>query len=179
MKLPHFIRISIIACLLIGLIFLCGCTGTAPASPGVAKPPTSATVIDSPQTTPTPPTAPSAPLSPSPASKITILSPQDSTTVNYRTTIKGTSTGIYKTGQNFYIVILPQDPGDTYWVQPEVTMQENGDWSLLAYFGEDASSKFTGKKFTVYAVVSPAKLTIGDTKNPPGGVKQTIELTRA
>jgi hypothetical protein len=86
--------------------------------------------------------------------------------------------GVYGTPLKIYVVVLPHESEDEYWVQKEVTLLDTGSWSTLAYFGSDATSKDSGKKFTVYAVLSTSTLPVGKMSQKPDGIKGIIELTR-
>jgi hypothetical protein len=87
---------------------------------------------------------------------------------------------VYGTPVYIYVVIRPQDPNNEYWLQPDVTVQENGDWftSDPAYFGSDPTGRESGIKFTVYVVTSATKLTGTNMPERPGVLRQMIEVTR-
>jgi hypothetical protein len=176
MKTSRMIVTIVFLLLLVIILYTCGCT----SNPEKAQPVPPVTTSMAPEIPAPITTTPSTPvqLPSADAPKITITSPKDGSVVDYRTTIKGMSTGVYGTPLNLYIIIQPQESGDDYWVQPEIILQDNGDWSTLAYFGGDATSKYKDKKFTVYAVLSTSKLNEGETTQKPSGIKQMIELTR-
>jgi hypothetical protein len=85
---------------------------------------------------------------PSSASKITITAPCDRAQVAYRDFVEGT---VSDPNTRVWVVIHPQEVGD-YWVQPSVTVRNNGKWRVLVYFGEPEHS---GKPYEVVAIANP------------------------
>lgn len=166
--------------LLAGMLLLCGCTGSTgkipPPSPAPVLPATTVPAAVPPEG-PSQASAPALPVS-SGTEKITITSPRDGDVVDYRTMVKGTSGGVAGSSRTVSIVILPEQPGNEYWVQPDVVLLDNGNWSVLANFGNDATAADRGKKFTVYAVLSAEKLPEGKMTAAPAGIRQMIEVTR-
>jgi hypothetical protein len=175
--------VTCIGIFLIGItLAACGCTSTLPnttLTPASTPVKTTVSVQATIQNTPAMTTSPMI-TAPPPQTSITITSPKAGSVVDYRTTVQGTSAGVYGTPVYLSVVVRPQEPNNEYWLQPDVTVQENGDWFTNdpAYFGSDATSKESGKKFTVYVVTSTTKLTGTNMPERPGVLRQMIEVTR-
>lgn len=85
-----------------------------------------------------------------------ITYPENGGMVSLRDTVIGTVKG----DKDVYVVIRPEGTPD-YWVQPNVSVGDDGKWRVLVYFGEDATPP--GTKFEVRAFANPkGKLKEGD-----------------
>ena len=177
MKNSNLIVTIFVLVSLISVLYVCGCTSTGngpqtPTSTPTIPTPTPAPITPT-TTTPTPPPPP-----PPSTTSLTITSPKDGSVVDYRRTIKGTSKGVHGSSNYISIIVQPHESGE-YWVQPEVQPSPNGDWSVLVYFGDDATAKYKDKKFTVFALINSSRFAEGKISPLPGGIKETIELTRS
>ena len=81
---------------------------------------------------------------------IEIHEPKDKETVMWRSLVTGS---VSDKDAKVYLVIHPNETSE-YWVQPNATMKENGEWTVNAYFGRRGSIDST-KSFEIRAVVNP------------------------
>jgi len=86
---------------------------------------------------------------PNPARKIAISSPCDRAQVAARDFVEGT---VADSNAQVWVVIHPLEAGD-FWVQPSVTVKDNGSWRVLVYFGEP--DLHVGKPYQVIAIANP------------------------
>jgi|GEM_PF-7007214 len=87
---------------------------------------------------------------------ITIINPSDSAQVAHRERITG---NVSDPSAEVYVVIMAELVNQ-YYVQPDVTMDDDGNWSVLAFFGEKSTAP--GTPFLIRAFSNPkSKLKIG------------------
>ena len=135
------------------LMLVLGIIGTLAIFSGCTEnpPPMITPQTTTPQITTPPPTPPT----------ITISSPTEENIVSLRNIVEGTSTSVYGSNLNIYVLVYPIE-GGRWWVQPDVNILANGNWDTNAYFGDSANpSKDIGKKFKVSVIVTSAKLQEG------------------
>jgi hypothetical protein len=96
-----------------------------------------------------------------PAPNLSISLPREGQQVSYRTTIEGTSEGVFGTNWKIYVLIKPEE--GEYWVQPAVSISPNGRWEVIPYFGTDpAQSRVdVGKGFKISAIATNVTLPEG------------------
>lgn len=82
---------------------------------------------------------------------VRIDSPSTNSIVDQRQEISGTVT---PSGAEVWVVIRPMETSD-FWVQPQVTVGNDGKWTALVYFG-DPGGAHSGKKFEVRAFANPS-----------------------
>ena len=79
-----------------------------------------------------------------------------------------------------WVIVHPMEVSD-YWVQPSITVKENGSWKVKIYIGRPGSVD-VGKQFEIMAVANPKdNLKEGDVLSgwPEAQAKsQVIEVTR-
>ncbi len=80
---------------------------------------------------------------------VSISSPRDGAGVDYRQEVSGK---VSDPNADVWLVIHPVETSD-FWVQPPVTVKENGSWKVVVYFGE--AGRHVGKKFEVRAFANP------------------------
>lgn len=106
-----------------------------------------------------------------------ITDPEDKTKVPIRPYIEGTTTDI---NSKVRVIVHPMEVSD-YWVQPNVSVKENGSWKVKIYIGRPGSID-VGKQFEIMAVANPKKsIKEGDVLSgwPDSQAKsQIIEVTR-
>jgi hypothetical protein len=109
--------------------------------------------------------------------KIRITAPSDKSQVAEKPSIEGTVTDV---NVSIWVVVHPTEVSD-YWVQPPVTVKEDGTWKGRAYIGRPGNVD-VGKQFEIMSVANPKEpLKEGDVlKNWPEGQakSQVIEVTR-
>ena len=104
-----------------------------------------------------------------PPTKVQLDSPGQNAIVDQRQELSGKVTPPTAT---VAVVIRPMETSD-YWVQPSVTVGNDGTWSLLVYFGEPGPAH-KGKKFEVRAFASPTTpLKEGKTSGWPTAAAQS------
>jgi hypothetical protein len=90
--------------------------------------------------------------------QLRITAPADDVKVVYRAIIEGI---VSDPAATVWVVIHPMEVSD-YWVQPAVTVGENGRWRVQVYIGRPLSGDI-GKRFEVRAFAnSKASLKEGD-----------------
>jgi len=90
--------------------------------------------------------------------ELVITAPQDDSRVQWRTDIKGT---VSDPDAEVWVVIHPTEVSQ-YWVQPRLSVKEDGSWRVRVYFGE-SGSRHSGMRFEVRAIANPeSKLESGD-----------------
>ena len=87
---------------------------------------------------------------PVPTGKITITSPRDGDSVAARSFVEGT---VSDPQSKLWVVIHPMKVS-SFWVQPDVSVKEDGAWKVMAYFGRAADK---GEHFEVIAIANPKK----------------------
>lgn len=80
---------------------------------------------------------------------VSIASPKNNDKVDYRQEVNGK---VSDPNAEVWVVIHPVETSD-FWVQPPVTVKEDGSWKTAAYFGE--AGQHVGKKFEVRAFANP------------------------
>jgi hypothetical protein len=89
---------------------------------------------------------PTAPISDS----VRILEPSNNSTVSSRQFIRGT---VSDPSSSVWVVVHPFGTS-SYWVQPKVDVQKNGNWSTGVYLGRPGSID-SGKQFEMRAILDP------------------------
>ena len=93
---------------------------------------------------------------------ITITEPADGSKVVHREYVKGTVSDPHS---DVWVVIHPVETSD-FWIQPPVTVKNNGTWKVKAYFGRAGMD--IGKEFEIRAFANPASsLQEGKSSNWP------------
>lgn len=107
-----------------------------------------------------------------PTASVQLDSPLQDAVVDQRQELAGKVTPPNTT---VVVVIRPMETSD-YWVQPSVTIANDGKWSVLVYFGEPGAAH-RGKKFEVRAFAAPkSKLKEGKTSGWPAAAAQSEVL---
>jgi len=83
---------------------------------------------------------------------VTIASPSDGDKVGWQQMIRGTTT---LKDAKLWIVVRPI-PAVRFWVQAPATVDANGNWSNVSFFGEK-SEAFRGLDFEIMVVANPEK----------------------
>jgi hypothetical protein len=102
---------------------------------------------------------------PSPLPAITITSPGGGSKVSWETLVQGNSTWVSSDNRlSIYILVFGSNAG-IWWVEGQATLQLNGSWSGIAYFGSDpsVSTADIGKRFALAGIVTPDTLYPGAT----------------
>ena len=106
-----------------------------------------------------------------------ITAPLDKAKVSERPYVEG---NVSDANVKVWVIVHPMDVSD-YWVQPSVTVKENGSWKVKIYIGRPGAMD-VGKQFEIMAVANPKdKLKEGDVLSgwPEAQAKsQVIEVTR-
>lgn len=109
--------------------------------------------------------------------ELVITAPEDGGQVSWRADIEGSVSDL---DDEVWVVIHPTETSQ-YWVQPQLSVKEDGSWRVVVYFGE-AGSRHTGLRFEVRAIANPKrKLKEGDRFGfwPEAGERsQVIEVIR-
>ena len=129
-------------------IMSCRQTEAPPSETGA----TIGTAVSTESATTSPTTAPCPSPPPDPARKITITVPCDGATVAPREFVGGM---VADQNARVSVVIRPMR-ANGYWVQPNVTVRQGGNWRVLCYFGEPGS-QHSGMPYEVMAFVNPAE----------------------
>lgn len=91
---------------------------------------------------------------------ITIVLPKENDLVSKRSFVEGTSSGIYGSNLNLYVLVYPE--GDYWWVQ-ETDIDSNGNWESNAYFGDPTKpSESIGTKFRIVVIATSIQLEAGE-----------------
>ena len=80
---------------------------------------------------------------------ISIKEPTDGLKVTHREYVKGT---VSDSHAEVWVVIHPVETSG-YWIQPPVTVKNNGAWKVKAYFGRAGMD--AGKEFEIRAFANP------------------------
>lgn len=78
-----------------------------------------------------------------------ITEPKDGNLVSWRTDVKGT---VADPNAEVWVIVHPRELSDR-WVQPSVTVDEDGTWEVIAFIGKEG--KNVGKEFEIMAVANP------------------------
>lgn len=112
-----------------------------------------------------------------------VTAPTNGSTVTPRQLVEGTSQGVYGTSKKLYVIVYPTDEAGGYWVQPGLTLSQDGSWSTKAYFGRDPAQypQDQGAHFRVIVLVTDQTLPEGQINDlPPYDAKAEIDnLIRA
>lgn len=110
-----------------------------------------------------------------PRAMLNITTPSDKAQVPDRPLIEGT---VADPNAGVWVIVHPMEVSD-YWVQPSVSVKEDGTWKVKIYVGRPED---VGKQFEIMAVANPrAGLKEGDKHDgwPEAQWKsQVIEVTR-
>lgn len=94
--------------------------------------------------------------------KIAITNPSEGSKVVHREYVKGT---VSDPNADVWVVIHPVETSG-FWIQPPVTVKNNGTWKVKAYFGR--SGMDIGKEFEIRAFANPSSsLQEGESINWP------------
>lgn len=88
---------------------------------------------------------------PEPSFEIQITSPHDGSEVLWRTYAEGKISDL---DAEVWVIVHPMDVS-AYWVQPSVSVKEDGTWKVQIYLGR-AEDIDVGKKFEIVAVANPS-----------------------
>jgi hypothetical protein len=105
---------------------------------------------------------------------VTIKSPSNGAGVDLRHEVSGR---VSDPNADVWVVIHPIERSD-FWVQPQVSVQDDGSWKVLAFFGTASS---IGKRFEVRAFANPiGNIARGKTSNWPKAAARSklIETVR-
>ncbi len=80
---------------------------------------------------------------------VSIAEPFNNSKVTYREYVKGT---VSDPLAEIWLAIHPTETSE-FWIQPPVTVQNNGTWKVKVYFGRDG--KDSGKEFEICAFANP------------------------
>lgn len=83
---------------------------------------------------------------------VTIIQPKPNAVVKPRDTVAGS---VSDPRAKVWVVIHPTETSG-FWVQPPVTVDSDGTWSVLAYFGREGSID-SGKPYEVRAFANPSE----------------------
>lgn len=111
-----------------------------------------------------------------PQSELLITTPADKTQVPERPMIEGT---VADAKAKVWVIVHPMEVS-TYWVQPSVTVKEDGTWKVNIYIGRHGIVD-VDKQFEIMAVANPTeKLKEGEFSSWPEAQwkSQVIEVTR-
>lgn len=108
---------------------------------------------------------PPPPPPPQPVSLV-ISHPQIGDEVDWITSVAGNSTGIVTNKTlNLFLLVHPVESGGPWFVQNRLTVNPDGSWSGLVYFGRnpDIHPEDSGDRFLLSAIVTTADLQPGET----------------
>ena len=106
---------------------------------------------------------------------VAITQPQPDAKVEQRATVSGS---VSDPRAKVWVVIHPTETSG-FWVQPPVTVDSDGTWSVLAYFGE--GSRDSGKPYEIRAFANPSEtLKPGERSDWPTASAQSkvVRVTR-
>jgi hypothetical protein len=107
---------------------------------------------------------------------ISITAPKKGVEVNHRYEVSGK---VSDSKADVWVVVRPMEQSD-FWVQPPVTVDNDGTWKVTVYFGE-AGLAHVGKRFEVRAFANPTgKISEGKTAQWPKASAQSnvVEVVR-
>lgn len=110
------------------------------------------------------------------ALKVLIHKPANGSTVDHRQEISGK---VSDPNADIWVVIHPMETSD-FWIQPRITVREDGSWKVIAYFG-NAGPMHKGQHYEVRAFANPSvKLAEGKTQQWPGAAAKSnvLEVVR-
>jgi len=81
--------------------------------------------------------------------KVRIIAPTDNSTVTWKQSVTG---NVSTNNSNIWLIIHPMSIS-TYYVQPAISIHEDGTWKVYAYFGENGKNK--DEHFEICAFVNP------------------------
>jgi hypothetical protein len=97
------------------------------------------------------------------APTVIIHKPANGAEVDHRQEVSGK---VSDPNADVWVVVHPMETSD-FWIQPHVTVREDGSWKVIAYFG-NADPAHKGKRFEVRAFANPSdKLTEGKSNSWP------------
>jgi predicted PurR-regulated permease PerM len=108
---------------------------------------------------------PPPPPPPQPVSLV-ISHPAIGDEVDWITSVAGNSTGIVTNKTlNLFLLVYPVESGGPWFVQNRLTVNPDGSWSGLVYFGRnpDIHPEDSGDQFLLLAIVTTADLQPGET----------------
>lgn len=108
---------------------------------------------------------PPPPPPPQPVSLV-ISNPPIGDEVDWITSVAGNSTGIVTNKTlNLFLLVYPVESGGPWFVQNRLTVNPDGSWSGLVYFGRnpDIHPEDSGDQFLLLAIVTTADLQPGET----------------
>jgi len=108
---------------------------------------------------------PPPPPPPQPVSLV-ISHPPIGDEVDWITSVAGNSTGIVTNKTlNLFLLVYPVESGGPWFVQNRLTVNPDGSWSGLVYFGRnpDIHPEDSGDQFLLLAIVTTADLQPGET----------------
>lgn len=94
----------------------------------------------------------SAPAAPSPTGKIRITSPPDKSQLPARAYIEGS---VFSPHLKVWMIVHAKEVS-SYWVQPAVTVREDGTWKVMVYLGRSGDID-VGREFEILAIANPRK----------------------
>jgi hypothetical protein len=107
-----------------------------------------------------------------------ITAPSNSAQVPWRPAVEGT---VADQSAKVWVIVHPMEISD-YWVQPSVTIKEDGTWKITIYIGNPGTND-VGKQFEIMAIANPkTSLNEGDKLGgwPEAQWKsQVVEVTRS
>jgi hypothetical protein len=107
---------------------------------------------------------------------VTTSEPQPNATVEQRDTVSGS---VSDPQAKVWVVVHPIGTSE-FWVQPPVTLNTDGTWSVLAYFGREGLLD-RGNLYEIRAFVNPSEsLESGERRSWPlaAAESQSITVTR-
>lgn len=87
---------------------------------------------------------------PTPSREIQIKAPQDGSQVPWRPYVEGT---VADPNATVWVIVHPMGVS-SYWIQPSVTVKEDGTWKVQLYLGR-AEDIDVGKHFEILAIANP------------------------
>ena len=110
------------------------------------------------------------------APAVIIHKPVDGAKVDHRQEVSGK---VSDPNADVWVVVHPMETSD-FWIQPRITVREDGSWKVIAYFG-NAGTAHKRKQFEVRAFANPsANLTEGKSNQWPAAEAKSnvLEVTR-
>lgn len=108
-------------------------------------------------------------------SSLAIQSPKSGARVDHRQEVNGK---VSDSNADVWVVIRPLETSD-FWVQPPVTVKEDGSWKVVVYFGE--AGRHVGKQYELRAFANPVgKISEGRTTQWPKAAARSnvVEVVR-
>ena len=107
---------------------------------------------------------------------ISLTAPKKGVGVTHRHEVSGK---VSDSKADVWVVVRPVEQSD-FWVQPPVTVDNDGTWKVTVYFGE-AGSAHVGKRFEVRAFANPTgKISEGKSAQWPKAAARSnvVEVVR-